>query len=157
MVVGQFRHAAKDYTFRNGETVPAGSMITTPLLPIHQDETIYPNPDQFDGLRFYNLKAKDPRGRYSAVCTSSDFLTFGHGRHSWYVVRSGQTDHSPGRFFSVNIMKLVVCFILLRYDIKIQDKPVLENSYFHFVRIPDFTAKVLFRKLDGGEISGCKI
>lgn len=49
---------------------------------------------------------------------------------------------SPGRFFAVTLMKLMLAFLLLRYDIKTKDgvRPADINL------IPDVKAEILFRR-----------
>jgi cytochrome P450 len=84
--VGIFRLALRPFTFSNGVTIPAGTIVAIPRLAIHTDEEIYPNPHEFDGFRFSKLREKEGDGtaaRHQAVATSADHLTFGLGRHTW--------------------------------------------------------------------------
>jgi cytochrome P450 len=85
-VAGLGRLALRPFTFSNGVTVPAGTLVSIPAGTIHTDERIYPNPDEFDGFRFAKLRKSEEdtmTNRYQTVSTSSEHLTFGIGRHTW--------------------------------------------------------------------------
>ena len=57
------------------------------------------------------------------------------------------TDGSPGRFFAVNEIKLMLAFLLLRYDVKtVVDGVRPADMKFQITIIPDRKAKILFRK-----------
>lgn len=80
------RLALHPFTFSNGVTIPANTLVAFPLNAIDTDEEIYPNPYEFDGFRFSKLCDKDGDtmvNRHQAAATSSDHLTFGIGRHAW--------------------------------------------------------------------------
>jgi hypothetical protein len=82
------RLALRPFTFSNGVTVPAGTLVSVPASATHTDEEIYPNPDEFDGFRFAKLRESEGdkmTSRYQAVSTSSEHLTYGLGRHTWYA------------------------------------------------------------------------
>ncbi len=81
------RLALRPFTFSNGVTVPAGTLIAAPAGAIHSDGEIFPNPEEFDGFRFSKLRERDGNavaGR-QALSTSPENLTFGYGRHAWCV------------------------------------------------------------------------
>ena len=81
------RLALRPFTFSNGVTVPAGTIVSIPASSTHTDERIYSNPDEFDGFRFSKLREIDERAaaasKYQSVSTSSEYLAFGLGRHKW--------------------------------------------------------------------------
>ena len=52
---------------------------------------------------------------------------------------------SPGRFFAVYQLKLVLAFILLRYNLRTNEKPELESQYFLFQRVPHLNAEISFQ------------
>jgi cytochrome P450 len=76
----------RPFTFSNGVTVPAGTLVAIPANAIHTDKRIYPNPDEFDGFRFAKLRESEGetmQSRYQTISTSSEHLAFGLGRHTW--------------------------------------------------------------------------
>ena len=81
------RLALRPFTFSNGMTVPAGTVVAAPLNAIHTDGEIYPNPDEFDGFRFAKLRElgedEMARSKHQAGTTSTTHMPFGHGRHAW--------------------------------------------------------------------------
>lgn len=50
------RLAMRPFTFSNGITIPAGTLVSAPSGVIHKDEELYPNPEEFDGFRFVRLR-----------------------------------------------------------------------------------------------------
>jgi cytochrome P450 len=87
------RLALRPFTFSNGMTVPAGTLVAIPASAIHMDERIYPNADEFDGFRFSKLRESEGGGSmtsmHQAVSASSEHLFFGFGRHTWCVPAGG--------------------------------------------------------------------
>jgi cytochrome P450 len=84
--VGVTRLALRPFTFSNGMTIPAGTLVGLPLRCVHMDKEIYPNPEEFDGFRFSNLREQegnDGVSKHQIVTTSAEHLAFGLGRHSW--------------------------------------------------------------------------
>ena len=59
---------------------------------------------------------------------STEYLPFGVGRHLWSVLfilgvrndrlRVAIVVHSPGRIFTGVVMKVVMCHLILNYDVK---------------------------------------
>ena len=164
------RRTLKDFTFSDGTTIPAGQTVALPGHALHHDgvsisttqsgrihfssQTIYDNPDEFDGFRFAKLREADEHDgvtKYQMVNTAPDYVTFGHGKHAWYVVICHQphsTDkfgsYSPGRFFAAAELKTMFCHLLLNYDVKFEDKPAVE-VWWTFFPIVDDSAVVSFR------------
>ena len=76
----------RPFTFFNGITVPAGTVVAAPLSAIHTDGEIYSNPDEFDGFRFAKVREHDGdsmASRHQTGTTSITHLPFGHGRLAW--------------------------------------------------------------------------
>jgi hypothetical protein len=73
----------RPFTFSNGVTVPAGTLVAIPASATHTDERIYPNPDEFDGFRFAKLRESEGdttmTSKYQSVSPSSEHLPFGLG------------------------------------------------------------------------------
>jgi cytochrome P450 len=80
------RLVLQPFTFSNGVTIPPGTLVSIPANATQTDETIYENPNEFDGFRFAKLREKggvEASGRHQAISASADNLSFGLGRHAW--------------------------------------------------------------------------
>ena len=82
------RLALRPFTFSNGVTIPAGTLVAIPGSASHRDEENYRDPDKFDGFRFAKLRESlseedTSTNRYQMVSTSSKHLVFGLGRDIW--------------------------------------------------------------------------
>jgi cytochrome P450 len=74
-----------------------------------RDPDIYPNPDVFDPYRFANLREAGDKSA-SLVSTSVEHMGFGLGPHA-----------CPGRFFVATEIKIILCHMLLKYDLRSVD------------------------------------
>lgn len=68
-------------TLANGLLVPRGATITTAQWSVHHDDDIYPRAHEYDPYRFH-ATVHSP----TMVTTSAEYLVFGHGKHSWFVL-----------------------------------------------------------------------
>lgn len=139
----------KTYTFADGVKVPFGETLAVPSGAIHLDNSVYKDASVFDGFRFYKMREleRDAESRHllNCVSTSTEYLSFGHGSHAWYGHHSDKADSSPGRFFGINVVKLVLAFIILRYDVKTKDGKRPRSTFSQGNIITDTTAEILFR------------
>ncbi|KAI0294857.1 cytochrome P450 [Multifurca ochricompacta] len=113
-LVGMQRVALRPFTFSNGMTIPAGTMVAFPLGAVHTDGAAYSNPEEFDGFRFSKLCEKEGdvlATKYKAVSPSLKA----------YFLAWGATHGDPGRFFAANEVKVLLAHILVTYDIKFED------------------------------------
>ncbi|KAJ7918487.1 cytochrome P450 [Mycena leptocephala] len=134
--VGTLREVVKDFTFSDGTTVPAGTLVGVPILAEHHDKANYVNGDMFDPFRFSRMREEMGEGfKYSMVTPSSDFLTFGIGRHA-----------CPGRFFAVNEQKLIMSHVIMTYDFKLKDGVRPEDEWVAVIGAANSTAEVMFRR-----------
>jgi len=79
------RIAVKPFTFSNGVSIPPGTSVASPLMPIHMDETIYSDPWTFDPFRFSRKRElQGESAKHHAANTSLEYLYFGYGHHAWY-------------------------------------------------------------------------
>ncbi|KAF8736329.1 hypothetical protein AX14_000503 [Amanita brunnescens Koide BX004] len=77
------RQVMKDFTFSDGTTVPAGNLVSVPMLQIHLDPEIYSDPKTFDGFRFEKMRREGgENARHKFASLNLDYLVFGHGRQS---------------------------------------------------------------------------
>ncbi len=83
--VTMVRLAMRPFTFSNGVTVPAGTVVAVPIGAINQDGEMFPNPEEFDGFRFAKLRERDGPAvaKHQALSPSIENLNFGYGRHAW--------------------------------------------------------------------------
>lgn len=81
------RYALEPFTFSNGQTVPAGTMLACPALALHIDDAHYAAPaDTFDPWRHSGASAENGEAhRNMLVTTRPDYIPFGHGADAWYV------------------------------------------------------------------------
>ena len=98
-----------------------------------------------------------PRGLSTNLSTASPtFLGFGYGRHSWYISvdvfpRQNIADRlidvlSPGRWFVALQLKLLVAYVVSRYDIEaLEQRPLHRIVGSHFVP-PSVDIKVRRRR-----------
>ncbi|TLD24011.1 hypothetical protein PspLS_06964 [Pyricularia sp. CBS 133598] len=129
--------AAEGLKLPNGQTLPKGTPIMFPAAPVMLDEAYYPNPLEFQPLRFVP-KTKDDHeatgGRTAFSCTSMEYMAFGHGKHA-----------CPGRFFAAAELKLMLAHVLLEYELeKIDQRPV--GNWYGIMRIPPMSYKLKIRR-----------
>ncbi|KAF3482589.1 cytochrome P450 monooxygenase [Arthroderma uncinatum] len=104
------RYATQDITLSDGLVVPRGASLSVSTHG-HWEESVYPEPNKFDGYRFLKMKGDHEKDRMAnLVATSPDHLGFGHGIHA-----------CPGRFFAADELKILLTHILLKYDIKVPE------------------------------------
>lgn len=86
------------YTFSNGLHINEGELVGIPSLNVHYDDCSG-DKAKFNGFRFsrpyQELSAQESSaidqaalggvGKLAAVMTGDQFLSFGHGKHAWFV------------------------------------------------------------------------
>jgi cytochrome P450 len=109
LVVGMHRRVMKDYVLSDGTHLPKNSRIMV-MNDKLRDGSVYKDPDTFKYDRFARLREHPGQeDQHQLVSTSSDFATFGHGKHA-----------CPGRFFAANQLKITIACLLLKYDFHFQ-------------------------------------
>ena len=110
-----FRVAKETVTLQDGTTVPKGTSLAF-ANDLRLAPEMYPDPETFDGYRFQRMR-EDPEEAKLAPFTKTrtSHLAFGHGKHA-----------CPGRFLSCDEVKLILCHVLLKYDLKMVDGRVPE-------------------------------
>ena len=114
----------------------------------------------FKGFRYSKLRNGDGELdsiKHQMVGLTLDTGVFGHGRHAWFVMNylvPLMTDSlifqppSPGRFFAVNLLKVIFTYCILNYDIQLEDgsmdRPPDQTFEGHL--FPNMKAKLLFKK-----------
>lgn len=125
-----------DITLSNGEVLPRGARIMVNDDKVNDPDS-FPDPGKFDAARFQRLREQPgEENRHQFVTTTSDHMAFGHGQHA-----------CPGRFFASNEMKILLCFLLLKYDIRHvigQARP--KHMNFETARFADPSTQVEIRR-----------
>ncbi|GIJ83248.1 hypothetical protein Asppvi_002067 [Aspergillus pseudoviridinutans] len=107
-IVGMQRKAKKDFHLPDGTRIAKGQQL---MVPVHRmwDDSIYPNAQEFMPDRFLKLRQiPGQQDLHQCVSTSPDHMGFGYGVYA-----------CPGRFFAVHEIKIVLCHLLLKYDMKL--------------------------------------
>ena len=106
--------ARESVMLSNGVFVPHGEIICLSGYSMHHDESIYPRPYGFCYDRF--LKPQHGSGDggretrmliKAAATTELTYAVWGHGKHA-----------CPGRFFAVNLIKMIVAHMVQHYEVK---------------------------------------
>ncbi|KIP02170.1 hypothetical protein PHLGIDRAFT_20514 [Phlebiopsis gigantea 11061_1 CR5-6] len=131
------RKAQQPITLVDGTHIPKGTIIATPAMATHLDADNCDDPATFDPFRYYRQKTEDNSAvKHQFVTTSADYVAFGHGRHA-----------CPGRFFAANELKAMMAYLVLNYDVKLEEDGVRpENFYIGMTISPNPKATVLFKK-----------
>ncbi len=82
------RMTLDEYTFSDGTTLPAKTVVAVAVSVVHEDEHAYEDSRTFDGFRFSKkvlLDEEDSRWMHRMTTPSPSYLAFGRGQHLWYV------------------------------------------------------------------------
>ncbi|KAI9768105.1 MAG: hypothetical protein M1840_005139 [Geoglossum simile] len=136
------RSAVKDYTFKDGLHIPAGTQMTMPLQEVSLDPDIYPSPHTFDGYRFLKMRDTIDPNKFHYASVSSTSIGFGNGMHS-----------CPGRFFASCEIKLMLIELFTRYEVKYADgadgkRP--RDTCHDFSIVPNIEAKIMLKRRVAG-------
>lgn len=113
------RLAVQDVKLSDGTFIPKNTGVA---VSSHRmwDPTLHPNPDQWDGYRFYKIREEPGKQNASQlVSTGPDYLAFGHGQNA-----------CPGRFFASNEVKIALIQIIMKYDFELE-KDASPQIYKH--------------------------
>ncbi|WEW56960.1 hypothetical protein PRK78_002419 [Emydomyces testavorans] len=121
----------------DGTHVPQGTWLGVPVQAVHMDDNHYLAPREYDPLRFARLK--EAEGMESkddlSVRTSLD---------------CAQPSDNPGRFFAARLLKLLIAYIIMHYDVKPLARR-LQNYSLGDASIPSFTTKIRVRRRNNVE------
>jgi cytochrome P450 len=106
--IGSFRRKLlRGVTLSDGTHLPEGTTLLSPTWSLSHDASIFPDPDTFDGLRFFNMP---PASRPQLTTVDNTATYFGAGRHA-----------CPGRAFASRKIKMFLIHLLMSYDLKLVD------------------------------------
>ena len=115
-------------------------MIAMSNRLISNDPQNHENPDDYDPLRFYNLRKKSGRaGRHKFVSLSTDMLPFSYGR--WVC---------PGRFMARDQIIISLILLLKRYDFRFSEegRAHLAPNIYAFSIIPNLKSPLQVKSKD---------
>ncbi|MCJ1250222.1 hypothetical protein MMC30_007448 [Trapelia coarctata] len=122
----------------DGTRLPQGLIITVPIHHITHDPANWPQPDKFDGFRFYEKRRSKPEreAEHQFAAVSAKSLGFGYGRFA-----------CPGRVFAAAQLKLVLGLLISEYDFAFPEtaKGVRPgNIYMDDMVLPDRSVQTLW-------------
>ncbi|PLB47565.1 cytochrome P450 [Aspergillus steynii IBT 23096] len=133
-IVSMRRRANYDIRLSDGTLIPKGTML---CVSDHWmwDRAIYRNPEEFDPYRFCKTDSFAYDFSSKFVSPSPEHLGFGLGRHA-----------CPGRFFAATEVKIILCHILLKFDIELPARVKPQVMKVGASLSADLDAKVMLKK-----------
>jgi cytochrome P450 len=102
------RYAEESITLSDGVVIPKGKQIVVHMQNMW-DESHYPNPLEFQSHRFLERRSIPGQEATAQLASATtDHMGFGFGRHG-----------CPGRNYAAAMIKLLLCHILLKYDMRL--------------------------------------
>lgn len=113
LTVTMKRYAEQSLTLSDGIVIPKGVQIVVHSQNMW-DEEHYPDPLEFQSHRFLERRKMPGQETSSQLSTTTtNHMGFGFGRHG-----------CPGRSYAAAMMKIMLCHILLKYDLTLKgEKP----------------------------------
>ncbi|KAL2277511.1 hypothetical protein FJTKL_15427 [Diaporthe vaccinii] len=131
------RYAMTGYTFKDGLHVPAGTVVSFPNLRYNLDPDLVPEADTFDGKRWLRRRAGFDSSKFQFASTAEDSFDWGGGLHA-----------CPGRFMAEVTIKLILIYLVTKYDMKLQEggpnRPVEARRFMDLT--PDTSMPILIRE-----------
>lgn len=102
------RVVLQSLTLSSGIEIPAGTHFSVASRDILFDPEVIPNPETFDGLRYYRMRGEHPKShKHEFANVDGTNMNFGAGRYA-----------CPGRFFAAMELKLLLAHLLLKFDFR---------------------------------------
>jgi len=131
----------KGLTTPSGVHLPYGTNVGILSWPVLHDPSIYQDPETFKPFRF--AEQREVAGQHGMamekaslgwVSVTKAFTAFGSGRHA-----------CPGRFYASNMLKILLAYVLLNYDIeKLPERPM--SPTFSAALMPPLKATIRFKR-----------
>jgi len=127
----------QNYQLSDGTMLSKGAHVSMAVNAIQNDSDVTPNPEVFDGLRYYKLRQQDGEGHLHQFSTTQEkILNFGHGANS-----------CPGRFFVSLKIKIILVRLIMDYDWKLPEgQGRSANLSAHEFVFPNPDAKIYVRE-----------
>ncbi len=135
-LLSMHRVMLEKYQFADGTEIPRNAHVSMAVNAIQNDPEVTPNPEIFDGFRYYNLRQRQGESHLHQFSTTQDrILNFGHG-----------TNSCPGRFFASLEIKIILVRLIMDYEYKFPDgKGRPENLKAHEFIFPNPDGELLLR------------
>ncbi|KAI1258550.1 cytochrome P450 [Xylariaceae sp. FL1019] len=125
----------------SGLTLPYGAYLGILGYPILHDPELYPDPEEFKPFRFSDRRTEASQqglttesARQAWISVTKQYTAFGTGSHA-----------CPGRFFAANMLKVMLAYILLHYDLEsLPERP--RSSTFSVSLFPPLKAAIRFKR-----------
>ncbi|KAB8236940.1 cytochrome P450 [Aspergillus alliaceus] len=120
----------------DGQKVPLGTWLCVLSGNLHRDNDFYDDGQSYKPFRFVSKLAEGSSDKAPSLpLTNEKYLTFGYGRHA-----------CPGRWFSFQVMKVTIAYIIANYDIEpLEKRP--DNMLFADLNIPYLSHIIRIRKV----------
>ncbi|PLB51301.1 cytochrome P450 [Aspergillus steynii IBT 23096] len=136
-LLSMHRVLLQDAHLFDGTLLPKGAHISMAVNDIQNDPDVTPEPEKFDGFRYYRLREREGEGHLHQFSTTQErILNFGHGQNA-----------CPGRFFASLEIKIILVRLLMDYEFKFKHgnkRP--ENLRAHEFIFPNPDAEILMRR-----------
>ncbi|KAF3001030.1 hypothetical protein E8E14_005804 [Neopestalotiopsis sp. 37M] len=137
-VTSFIRKVVKPIDLSDGTHLPPGTNLLAPQIGFSHDERYFPNPEAFDGLRFWKMRnqSEEAANRWQFSSIGDYNINFGLGKHA-----------CPGRFFAGNEIKVILAHLVTKYDIKLKDgegRP--EPVMFMMSKTANSKAEIMFKR-----------
>lgn len=118
----------------DGTCLPVGTRLAVSAAG-NRNPAVYDRPDEWDGYRYYRMRqAGDREDMAQLACATVEHAGFGVGKHS-----------CPGRFYAADVMKIVLCHLLMKYDWKMAEGSP-ETVVMGWTEMVHPDAKILLRR-----------
>ncbi|KAJ5726101.1 cytochrome P450 [Penicillium malachiteum] len=133
-LLAMLRVLLEEAVLSDGMVLPKGAHIGMAVNAIQNDPEVTPEPEIFDGLRYYKLRQREGESNLHQFSSTQDrILNFGHGAHA-----------CPGRFFASLEIKVILVRLLMDFEFKLKpgsQRP--ENLRAHEFIYPNPDAEIL--------------
>jgi cytochrome P450 len=131
------RQAKTNITLSDHTKILKDTTVFVPTNAINFDEELYPDPDTFDGLRFYKLRHASPENekKFQLTSIAKEQMQFGLGRHA-----------CPGRHIASHQVKLILADLVERFEFALKEgsgRP--KTVLFQTNQFPDPKGEIMFR------------
>ncbi|OKL60382.1 hypothetical protein UA08_04238 [Talaromyces atroroseus] len=123
----------------DGQRLPQGTTVCISGWGLHHDEGIFPQPFEFVHDRFMRAEEEvkeqaEGVKKSAAAETNEHFVAWGIGKHA-----------CPGRFFAVDLIKIILAHVLVDYEVKfLGERP--GNIWIEYNVLPPPSATLSIRR-----------